>query len=61
MLTSLTALVLTAILILNIGAFATPTPAAALEMTGQQYFANGTAIAYFDDGSTSKFEHEMTP
>lgn len=34
--------------------------AAALSMTGQQFFANGTGIAYFDDNSTSKFEHEMT-
>ena len=33
--------------------------AGALNMTGQQYFANGTGIAYFDDNSTSKFEHEM--
>lgn len=32
----------------------------ALSMIGQQYFANGTGIAYFDDNSTSKFEHEMT-
>jgi plastocyanin len=32
----------------------------ALSITGQQYFANGSGIAYFDDNSTSKFEHEMT-
>src|SRR5215204_5385464 len=32
-----------------------------LTMTGQQFFANGTGLAYFNDGSISKFEHEMTP
>ena len=31
-----------------------------LTMTGQQFFANGTGLAYFSDGSISKFEHEMT-
>jgi plastocyanin len=35
--------------------------AATLSMTGQQFFANGTGLAYFNDGSISKFEHEMTP
>jgi hypothetical protein len=33
----------------------------ALEMTGQQYFANGTGIAYFDDGTTMPFNHTITP
>jgi hypothetical protein len=61
MLTSLTALLLAAILVLSIGTFAIPTQAVALEMTGQQYFANGTGIAYFDDGTTSSFEHSITP
>jgi plastocyanin len=32
----------------------------ALEMTGQQFFPNGTGIAYFDDGSTSRIEHPFT-
>jgi hypothetical protein len=35
--------------------------ASALEMTGQQYFANGTGIAYFDDGTTYPFNHTITP
>jgi hypothetical protein len=29
-------------------------------MTGQQYFANGTGIAYFDDGTTQSFKHIIT-
>jgi plastocyanin len=35
--------------------------ATALEMTGQQYFANGTGIACFDDGTTTSFEDSITP
>jgi hypothetical protein len=35
--------------------------ATALEMTGQQYFANGTGIAYFEDGTTESFIHTITP
>lgn len=31
-----------------------------LAMTGQQYFANGTGIAYFNDGTTEEFEHTLT-
>jgi plastocyanin len=29
-------------------------------MTGQQYFADGTGIAYFNDGTTQEFEHRLT-
>jgi plastocyanin len=36
-------------------------PTTTLSMTGQQYFPNGTALAYFNDGTISEFEHEMTP
>jgi hypothetical protein len=32
----------------------------ALRMTGQQFLSNGTGIAYFDDGSTSRIEHPFT-
>jgi len=31
----------------------------ALSMTGQQYFGNGTGIAYYDDGRTEKFVHTI--
>lgn len=33
----------------------------ALRMTGQQLSANGTGIAYFDDGTTQSFRHTITP
>jgi len=33
----------------------------ALRMTGQQFFANGTGTAYFDDGTTYPFNHTITP
>jgi plastocyanin len=29
-------------------------------MTGQQLFANGTGLAYFDDGTTTRFSHTIT-
>jgi plastocyanin len=38
-------------------AFGTP---AQLAMIGQQYFADGTGIAYFNDGTTEEFEHTLT-
>lgn len=31
-----------------------------LVMTGQQYFADGTGIAYFNDGTTEQFNHTLT-
>ncbi len=31
-----------------------------LAMIGQQYFGDGTGIAYFNDGSTEEFEHSLT-
>ena len=30
-----------------------------LAMIGQQYFANGTGIAYFNDGTTQQFGHHF--
>jgi plastocyanin len=39
---------------------ATQQSAVALRMTGQQCLPNGTGIAYFDDNSTSQFEHPFT-
>jgi plastocyanin len=36
--------------------------AIALSLTGQQFFVNGTGIAYFDDGVTMpRFNHTITP
>jgi plastocyanin len=32
-----------------------------LSMTGQQYFGNGTGVAYFNDGTTASFNHTITP
>lgn len=31
-----------------------------LAMIGQQYFPDGTGIAYFNDGTTQEFEHRLT-
>jgi plastocyanin len=33
---------------------------AQLAMIGQQYFADGMGIAYFNDGTTQEFEHRIT-
>jgi plastocyanin len=35
--------------------------AAAFRLTGERFFANGTGIAYFDDGTTQIFRHTITP
>lgn len=32
----------------------------ALRLTGERFFANGTGIAYFDDGTTASFRHTIT-
>ena len=32
-----------------------------VEVTGERYFANGTGVAYFADGSTRLFRHMITP
>jgi hypothetical protein len=32
----------------------------AIRLTGQQFFANGTGIAYFDNGTTQPFDHPIT-
>jgi plastocyanin len=37
-----------------------PASDAPLAMIGQQYFADGTGIAYFNDGTTQGFEHTLT-
>jgi plastocyanin len=37
------------------------TTANAISLIGERFFANGTGIAYFDDGSTQPFTHLITP
>jgi hypothetical protein len=39
----------------------TTTTTGVLEMIGQQFFKNGTGIAYFNDNSTRPFTHAITP
>jgi plastocyanin len=38
-------------------AFAGTVTTSALELTGHQLFANGTGLAYFDDGTAQSFKH----
>jgi plastocyanin len=38
-----------------------PYSATAIRLIGERFFANGTGVAYFDDGTMQYFNHTITP